>query len=304
MQRRVLTMAEMKHSGPNGLLVLDKPTGLTSRDAVDRAQRWFPRGTKVGHTGTLDPLATGVLVLCLGPATRLAEYVQLMPKTYRSTFLLGHRSDTDDADGTVTPVSVAAPPTLTEVTAALAGFVGEIDQVPPSFSAAKVTGQRAYALARKGADVDLKPRRITVHGIDALSYAWPRLDVEVRCGKGTYIRSLARDLGQRLGCGGLVEVLRRTKVGPFEADAAVSLDADAVTARTGLRPVGEAVAALPRVQLPAEAVTRLRRGQAILWAPLPNGDEAAAFGPEGTLVAVVRLDHRHRLLRPDKVLAS
>src|SRR5882724_8446763 len=127
----------------DGLLVLDKPGGMTSRDAVDLALRWFPRGTRVGHTGTLDPLATGVLVLCIGSATRLTEYVQDMKKTYRAGILLGSRSDTDDADGTVAPVSVSKPPDRDTVARCLERFVGEIEQMPPDYSAAKVTGQRA-----------------------------------------------------------------------------------------------------------------------------------------------------------------
>ena len=139
----------------DGLLVLDKPGGVTSRDAVDRALHWFPRGTRVGHTGTLDPLATGVLVLCLGAATRLAEYVQRMSKTYRAGVRLGARSDTDDADGAVTAVDGAAPDAAA-LAAALAGFVGAIDQTPPAFSAAKVAGRRAYDLARQGQEVDLR----------------------------------------------------------------------------------------------------------------------------------------------------
>src|SRR6184192_1951252 len=134
----------MKPAPFHGLLVLDKPGGLTSREAVDRALRWFPRGTRVGHTGTLDPLATGVLVLCAGSATRLTEYVQQMAKTYRTTVRLGARSDTDDADGTVTPAAGARPLARGEMEQAVATFIGEIEQVPPAFSAAKVTGKRAY----------------------------------------------------------------------------------------------------------------------------------------------------------------
>src|SRR5688572_19173855 len=197
----------------DGLLVLDKPAGLTSREGVDRALRWFPRGTRVGHTGTLDPLATGVLVLCVGVATRLTEYVQAMGKTYFTTVRLGARSDTDDADGTVTPVEGARPPGREELERCLGGFVGEIEQVPPAYSAAKVSGARAYDLARRGREVSLAARRVRVDGIDLLRYDYPEADLEVRCGKGTYVRSLARDLGERLGCGGLVQVLRRTRVG-------------------------------------------------------------------------------------------
>jgi tRNA pseudouridine55 synthase len=288
----------------DGLLVLDKPGGLTSRDAVDRAQRWFPRGTRLGHTGTLDPLATGVLVLCAGSATRLTEYVQHMAKTYRTTVRLGARSDTDDADGTVTLVEEARPPSPDELTACLRGFLGEIEQVPPAFSAAKVTGQRAYDLARRGEEVTLAARRVRIDGIDVLRYEYPEGDLEVRCGKGTYIRSLARDLGERLGCGGFVQVLRRTRVGPFRVEDAVALDVDAVTARGRLLPLAMALADLPGVTLTARAAADLRQGKAV---PLPAGstpvtDECAVFTEAGGLVAVARWEARRDLLQPVKVL--
>jgi tRNA pseudouridine55 synthase len=288
----------------DGLLVLDKPGGITSRDAVDRAQRWFPRRTRIGHTGTLDPLATGVLVLCLGVATRFTEYVQRMGKTYRSTFRLGARSDTDDADGTVTPVVAAPVPSEAEVRVCLAGLVGEIDQTPPAYSAAKVTGRRAYDLARRGEDVTLAPRRVQIYGIDVLAYRYPLLDVEVRCGKGTYIRSLARDAGERLGCGGLVEVLRRTRVGPFTADAAVSPEASAAAARAALLPLESAVVELPRVTLPAAEAARLRNGQAVSLNVAPPAGECAVFDAAGALIAVGAYDPGRRLLAPAKVLPS
>src|SRR5205807_2169454 len=138
-----------------------------------------------------DPLATGVLVLCLGHVTRLTEYVQRMSKTYRTTLLLGARSNTDDADGTLTPVAGAQPPDSATIEKTLTGFVGETDQVPPAYSAAWINGKRAYALARKGREVDLPSRRVMIYQIDVIRHAWPTLELEVRCGKGTYIRSLA-----------------------------------------------------------------------------------------------------------------
>jgi tRNA pseudouridine55 synthase len=287
----------------DGLLVLDKPAGLTSRAALDRAARWFPRGTRVGHTGTLDPLATGVLVLCLGSATRLAEYVQRMRKTYRSVFRLGARSDTDDADGTITPVAGATPPDLAAVQAGLTAFVGAIAQTPPAHSAAKVAGQRAYDLARRGQEVDLQPRTVQVYRIEILRYAYPELEVEVDCGKGTYIRSLARDLGEQLGCGGLVQVLRRTRVGPFRAEEAVPLDADPERGRAALLPSELAVSDLPRVQLAAGELRRLGQGQALPMTALPAGDEeeAAVFDADGRLAAIAVCDVKRRLLRPAKV---
>ena len=293
----------MRPTPLHGLLVLDKPGGLTSRAALDRAQRWFPRGTKAGHTGTLDPLATGVLVLCLGAATRLTEYVQDMAKTYRAGVRLGARSDTDDADGTIAAVDVSEPPSRAAVEDALRSFLGALDQVPPAYSAAKVTGRRAYDLARQGEEVTLRPRRVHVYTIDLLRFDYPALDIEVRCGKGTYIRSLARDLGERLGCGGLIETLRRTRVGPFDVAAAASLDEGAAAARAKLQPVEAALSELPRVVLTEADVARVRRGQSL---PSPGGlpggtSSVAVYDVNGRLVAVAEAEPDRRWLRPAKV---
>ena len=283
----------------HGLLVLDKPGGMTSRDALNRAQHWFPDGTKIGHTGTLDPLATGVLVICLGLATRLAEYVQAMRKTYRSTFRLGAYSETDDADGVIVPVADARQPERSEIEKSLREFIGEIDQRPPAYSAMKVTGERAYARARRGDDVVLKPRRVHVYSVEILSYSWPLLEVEVRCGKGTYIRSLARDLGEQLGCGGLVQALRRTRVGPFTFEDAVKLDADVPHVLAKLLPLAEAVTELPRVVVSAEDATRLRHGQAIRG---EGAGEIAVFDEAQQLIAIGELGGGS--LRPVKVFGT
>ncbi len=298
----------MAPSHTDGLLVIDKPKGITSRDAVDRALRWLPRGTRLGHTGTLDPLATGVLVLCAGSATRLTEYVQRMAKTYRAGIVLGAQSDTDDADGTISPVSAAAAPaapaapTAQQLRAALDALTGPILQVPPAYSAAKVSGRRAYDLARRGDDVRLAARAVTVYGIDLLRYDYPLVEIEVRCGKGTYIRSLARDLGQQLGCGGYVQTLRRTRVGCFDVTAAIPLDADAATARRALLPVAQAVCELPRRVLSAIEAARVRQGQPL---PLARSDpaegEVALFDEGNTLVAVAAVDAANQALRPGKV---
>jgi tRNA pseudouridine55 synthase len=295
----------MKPSSYHGLLVVDKPRGLTSRAVVDRAQRWFPPGTRLGHTGTLDPLATGVLVLCVGMATRLTEYVQEMAKTYRAGVLLGARSDTDDAEGSVTPVAVGQPPDRAAVEKVLAEFTGEYAQVPPAYSAAKVAGRRAYDLARRGQAVSLQARRVRIDAIEVLAYAYPRLEIEVRCGKGTYLRSLARDLGERLGCGGLIESLRRTRVGPFPAQGGLSPEADAQTAHAALLPLAAAVSELPRVTLETRLLANLQRGQAI---PLTGLDipmdvnELAVFDAAGALVAIGKVDVARRIMQPDKVL--
>jgi tRNA pseudouridine55 synthase len=179
----------------NGLLVIDKPGGMTSRDVVNRVQKWFPRKTKIGHTGTLDPLATGVLVVCVGQATRLADYVQAMGKSYASRFRLGATSTTDDADGAVTETPHAVAPTRADLEAALARFVGTIEQLPPVFSALKLDGRRAHDLARQGKDVQLARRPVRIDAIRLTGFEWPYLDVEVDCGKGTYIRSIGRGWG-------------------------------------------------------------------------------------------------------------
>lgn len=221
----------------NGFLVIDKPAGLTSRDAVNRVQTWFPRGTKIGHTGTLDPLATGVLVLCVGAATKLADAVQGMGKAYSSRFRLGAISDTDDADGTVTPTPDAVPPAEERVRAALAGFVGVVEQTPPAFSALKVNGRRAHDLARRGQTVALAARPVRIDAVRLVRYEWPFVDVEIDCGKGTYVRSVARDLGAALGVGGLVESLRRTRVGPFTAEQGVGVDVPWDVGRAKLLPM-------------------------------------------------------------------
>jgi tRNA pseudouridine55 synthase len=292
-----------------GLLVLDKPAGATSRTVVDRALRWFPRRKRIGHTGTLDPLATGVLVLCLGNATRLAEYVQLMRKTYRTRLLLGARSDSDDADGVITPVAAAIAPYAARVAACAAEFIGEIQQVPPAYSAAKIAGRRAYDLARRGEEISLRPRPVRIFRIDVLVYVYPHLELEVHCGKGTYIRSLARDLGERLGCGALVQTLRRTRVGPFTAEGALTLDAEAEAARARVLPVEMAVAELPRLVLPESAEKRLCQGQAIVipatgGTPVPPSGEVAIFNEAGRLTAVAVFDPRRQMLQPVKVLSS
>jgi tRNA pseudouridine55 synthase len=289
----------------DGLLVLDKPAGITSRDAVDQAARWFPPRTRIGHTGTLDPLATGVLVLCLGVATRLSEYVQDMDKVYESTFLLGATSDTDDADGVVEEVKGAMAPVEAKIRAALDSFLGEIEQVPPAFSAIKVEGRHAYHLARRGKTVKLQPRRIRIYGIELLSYAYPVLNLRIHCGKGTYIRSLARDLGKNLGCGGLVQMLRRTRIGPFKAENALQLAAEAGRSQAELLPCAMALSDLPAWHLSAEDAHRLRLGQFVPWQEKTDFEQdrdIAVFDASGNLVGVARFLAEKKLLRPHKII--
>jgi tRNA pseudouridine55 synthase len=281
---------------------------MTSRAVVDRVQRWFAKRTRIGHAGTLDPLATGVLVLCLGGATRLIEYIQRMDKVYRTRLLLGARSDSDDAEGNVTPVSGAVAAAAATVAACVADFVGTLEQVPPAYSAVKVGGQRAYDLARRGEEVSLSSHSVQIHAIQILEYTYPYLELEVRCGKGTYLRSLARDIGERLSCGALVQELRRTQIGPFTTEDALTLDADAETAHARLLPVEMAVAELPRFVLPDSERKRLEQGQAVPVAEAPQGieerNEVAVFDAAGRLTAVAAFDPQRQLLQPIKVLRS
>lgn len=266
----------------NGLLVIDKPGGMTSRDAVNRVQCWFPRKTKIGHTGTLDPLATGVLVVCVGAATRLADYVQAMGKTYHSRFRLGATSTTDDADGAVTETG-AGSVTSEAIDTALSRFVGVIEQMPPAFSAMKVDGKRAHALARTGAEVVLKARPVRVDTIRLTAYEWPWLDVEIDCGKGTYIRSIARDLGAALGVGGMVQTLRRTRVGPFMAEQGVGVEEKSADLAARLRPMAEALGETPCVTLGADELRRFRMGQAVRYTPASGGRQTPESGTVGVL---------------------
>jgi tRNA pseudouridine55 synthase len=207
----------------NGVLVADKPLGWTSAQVCGLVRR-RTRGAKVGHAGTLDPLATGVLVLCLGGATKMIPSLMAGRKRYLAEIDLAHTSPTDDLEGGRQAVEGAEAPTEEAVRRACASLVGTISQRPPVHAAVWVDGERSYNLARRGEAVELKVRPVEVYSIDPVEYAWPRLVLDVACGKGTYIRSLARDLGGSLGVGGMLTGLRRTEVGPFGLGDAVVLD--------------------------------------------------------------------------------
>jgi tRNA pseudouridine55 synthase len=212
-----------QHS-PDGILVIDKPAGVSSARIVAQVKRLLPRGTKIGHAGTLDPFATGVLLLLAGKATKLCERLMDSPKQYEATLKLGATTATDDPESPEQPHEVAAIPTTDQIDAALRGFVGEIMQRPPAFSAMKVGGRRAYDLARKGHAVELEPRIVRVYAIERLAYQWPLLSLRIDCGRGTYIRSIARDLGEALVVGGYLTALRRTRVGRFDVASAWSVE--------------------------------------------------------------------------------
>ena len=267
---------------PSGLVVVDKPGGMTSHAVVARVRRTL--GTrKVGHAGTLDPMATGVLVLGVERATRLLGHLMLTEKAYAATVRLGAATTTDDAEGEVTATADASHLTEAQVRAALAAFAGEIDQVPSTVSAIKVDGKRAYALARAGEEVELKARRVTIHEIEADAFrsegAHLDLDIRVRCSSGTYIRAIARDLGAALGVGGHLTALRRTAVGPFTlAGANTDLDDLAVT------PLATAArASFPALDLDEEQAQAVRYGRPLA---LPIDGLTGVFAPDGEFLAL------------------
>ncbi len=274
----------MTHSG---VVVVDKPAGITSHDVVARVRRLA--GTrKVGHAGTLDPMATGVLVLGVDRATRLLGHLALTDKAYAATVLLGVTTTTDDAEGEVVDSQPTDGLTETAVRDALAAYVGEIDQVPSAVSAIKVDGRRAYARVRDGEQVDLPARRVTIHSIDVVSTSFDRrdqpvtLDIEVRCSSGTYVRAIARDLGAALGVGGHLTALRRTAVGPFVIGDAHTLEAlaDDFT----MTPIADAArAAFPAVDLSDADAAHVRVGRTL---DLPLDGLTAVFAPDGTFLAL------------------
>ena len=291
-----------------GLILLDKPSGPTSHDMVYAVRR----GTghkRVGHAGTLDPLATGLLVICLGPATRLSEYLAGKDKRYTARLRLGQTTDTYDAQGQVTAASADIPGQVA-VEAALAAFRGPQQQVPPAFSAIKRGGQKAYDLARRGETVVLEPRPVIFYAIELTVWQPPELVLDVHCSAGTYIRSLAHDLGQRLGCGAHLSGLRRTASGGLSLDQSVPLDQlQAAFARGDwrqyLRAADTALADWPAVRLTADETARVQRGQSVPFEAATPEDApdrlGRAYNPAGEFIAVLRADQEAGVWRPDKV---
>ena len=271
-----------------GLLNLNKPSGVTSRQVVNRVQK-LVRPAKVGHAGTLDPLATGVLVVPVGAATRLVEYVQQMPKRYRASFLLGRESPTEDIDGEVTRLEHPPVPSSESLAAAALALTGQIMQRPPAYSALKVKGRRAYEMARGGEKVELKPRPVTIYGLEVEAYDYPRLNLSIECSSGTYVRSLGRDLAVSLGTAAVMSGLVRTAIGGFTLEDSVDPDAlaDDNWSRHLLPPL-TAVQSLPRMELTDEEIELVRTGLAIRR---DSGSDAltdhAAIDASGRLIAIL-----------------
>lgn len=275
-------------------LNMAKPSGLSSRDIVNRIERIA--GTKrVGHAGTLDPLASGVLVVAVGKATRLIEYAQRLPKCYLAQFRFGLRSDTDDLEGTVATVELDTPPSFEAIASASRRFMGAISQTPPIYSAVKVDGRRAYERARKGQKPDLKPRIVHVHSFDIVDFHYPDVTVRISCGSGTYIRSIARDWGESLGTGGLMTSLIRTSIGPFALESAVSLEQlEEGEWRDHALPMEMALSSLPRLELDEEGERRFRHGLSVSMVT-PTPGECVVFDRVGRLLGIAVADGVHRL---------
>jgi tRNA pseudouridine55 synthase len=272
-----------------GILLVDKPGGMTSHDVVARARRAL--GTrKIGHAGTLDPMATGLLVLGVEGATRLLTFIVGLDKTYEATIRLGVSTDSDDADGHTTAVTDASSLAVEDIRAAIGPLSGAISQVPSRVSAIKVDGKRAYDLARQGVEVELAARSVTVRRFEVLAERREGqaidLDVVVDCSSGTYIRALARDLGAALGVGGHLTALRRTRIGPFDVAGAASLD-ELAGARLA-SPADVAAAVLGRIDVTEDEARDLRHGKRLPGgATRLEGAHAAAIAPDGSLVGIV-----------------
>ena len=277
----------------SGVLVVDKPVGMTSHDVV-QAVRTGTGLRRAGHTGTLDPRASGVLVILVGPAVRLSEFVSASDKRYQAIIRLGSTTDTFDADGKFTNSDEPVNVTEEQFEKVLGTFIGEIEQTPPPYSAVKVQGRKAYDMARQGEDVELTPRKITVHHLEVLEWAPPEVVIDVHCSSGTYVRSLANDLGTVLGCGAYLVGLRRTKSGRFSLRDATPLRKlqDAFHAGNWyqyLIPAAEALAEWPAVELSPDEVEDVRHGHRVKAAPEAQPGLVRGVSTQGELVALMDL---------------
>ena len=301
---------------PRGILNVDKPEGITSFQVVARVRK-LSAVKKVGHAGTLDPLATGVLLVCLGQATRVSEYLMELPKTYRGSVRLGVATDTFDATGATTFERDAGDVDETKLKEALETLERREEQTPPSYSAIKVGGTPAYRLARAGRPVSLRPRKANIERIELLSFEPPLVELEIRCGKGTYIRSLADDLGRLLGCGAHLAALRRTAVGLFNVDDAFSINRLETAFKDGswqelLLPLDYGLGHFPAVYLEMEAEKDIRHGCALEMESPPfqrlqdaqDGQRCRAYAEDGSFVGILHYDGESHRWKPQKVFIS
>ena len=293
-------------SRTSGVLVIDKPVGMTSHDVVQVVRR----GTgirRAGHTGTLDPRASGVLVVLIGPAVRLSEYLSTSEKRYQAVMKFGMTTSTYDTEGAITSEGGSFDFEFEDLEEALSKFVGEVEQTPPVYSALKIDGRRAYEMARAGEEVEMEPRMITVHSLELLEWEPPEAVIDIQCSSGTYIRSLAHDLGEEMGSGATLINLRRTKNGRFTLRDAVSLRKLEEAFSNGdwyryLIPPAKALADWYTVELEHDQIDEVRHGHRVAAIePMPTGTWARAISQEGELVALVEYIEEDQEWQPRKV---
>jgi tRNA pseudouridine55 synthase len=299
-----LAAAAIPHQ-PDGVLLLDKPAGFSSTQALARAKRLLA-ARKAGHTGTLDPFATGLLPLVFGEATKFSRFLIDATKSYRATLALGETSTTGDTEGEVMTVGPFEG-TPEQVDGVLARFLGAGRQLPPMHSAVHHQGRRLYDFAREGVEVERTMRDIEIHAIGRVALTKDQLVIDVTCGKGTYIRTLAEDIGRALACGAYLTALRRTAVGPFRLDQAVTLEAleraGVGAARSHLAPVPVLVAGVPRLDADEDTAWRFRQGQVVHCDGAAAGEERAVFDPAGHFLGVGRAEAPGRLA-PERLMAT
>ncbi len=291
-----------------GILNINKRTGWTSRDVVNRVHR-FVQPAKAGHAGTLDPLATGVLIVAVGQATRLVEYAHRLPKFYRATFQLGRRSPSDDVDTQVELLEHVPVPSREQLESALSDFTGVIQQCPPVFSAIHVAGQRSYKLARRGETVELKPRPVTIHSLELIRYQYPELVLDIRCGSGTYVRALGRDLAESLETAAVMTALERKSIGNLDVSTAIDVDEIEDRIEQVLLSPRHLVDAITWISLSDEEVLELHHGRTISrqeqrieparWPDEHSSRDIAGIDRTGRVVAILQAtpDGQFRPLR-------
>ncbi len=287
-------MSRRRTKGRNvdGILLLDKPVGLTSNEALQQV-KWLFQARKAGHTGSLDPLADGLLPLCFGGATKVSAFLLDADKHYRVRIRLGETTTTADAEGEITERRAVPELSLDAIEAVLARFTGPIEQLPPMYSALKYKGERLYNLARRGIEVERTPRTVEIHALRLLAWVPPELELEVHCSKGTYVRTLAEDIGVALGCGAHVSALRRTGVGPYEDASAIGLTDLQARAEAGLQaldtlllPMDSALGAWPAVRLSVDTAYYLAMGQPVLVPKAPTRGRVRLYGADGAFLGV------------------
>ncbi len=293
----------------DGVLNINKPSGVTSHDVVESVRRILHE-RRIGHTGTLDPLATGVLVLCAGRATKIAQYLEAGEKEYKATMRLGVTTDTLDADGLVQETKSYTPPDRRKIIEVLHGFIGSIMQRPPAYSAVKVAGVPSYKLAREGRAALLEPRPVTIFSIELTAFEDPVASLTVACSKGVYIRTLCAEIGDALGMGAHLIGLERTRSGRFSIDRAISLDQlqemmAAGSAEQALTPIDDALAAFPVISISEAETVRVLHGNQIScplsFANVAAGGHVRLHSPSGRLLGLARVDAG--VLKPDLVFS-